>query len=92
MPSLVAKHDVDGIYSADPRQDPAARRYERLSFAEAISKDLRVMDPTAFILARDRDLTLHVFDIAQDTAMIRILEGDVVGTEISNAESVQGDA
>ena len=90
---LVAKHNVDGVYSADPRQDPAARRYERLSFAEAISKDLRVMDPTAFILARDHDLTLHVFDIAQDAAMIRILEGDVVGTEISNAaDSIQSDA
>ena len=47
---FVAKHNVDGVYSADPRQDPAARRYERLSFAEAISKDLRVMDPTALIL------------------------------------------
>ncbi len=57
---LVAKHGVDGVYTADPRIDPTARRYDRLSFSEAIAKDLRVMDPSAFILARDHKLTLHV--------------------------------
>jgi uridylate kinase len=82
---MVAKHGVDGVYSADPKRDPTARLYKQLSFAEAIAKDLRVMDPTAFILARDHDLPLHVFDIAQEGAMIRVVEGEAVGTEISNA-------
>jgi uridylate kinase len=80
---LVAKHGVDGVYSADPKVDPAAQRYERLSFGEAIAKDLRVMDPSAFILARDHGLPLHVFDIGQDGAMVRILDGEAIGTEIS---------
>jgi uridylate kinase len=82
---MVAKNGVDGVYTADPRKDPAARRYDRLSFNDAIAKDLRVMDPSAFILARDHDLPLHVFDIAQTGAMTDILNGEAVGTEISNA-------
>ncbi len=80
---LVAKHGVDGVYSADPKLDPAAHRYERLSFGEAIAKDLRVMDPSAFILARDHGLPLHVFDIGQVGAMVGILDGEAIGTEIS---------
>ena len=49
---LVAKHGVDGVYTADPRHDRSAARYETLSYADAIARDLRVMDPSAFILAR----------------------------------------
>lgn len=81
---MVAKNGVDGVYSADPNQDPQAQRYERLTFSEVIAKDLRVMDPSAFILARDHDLPLHVFDIASSGAMPQILGGQSVGTEISN--------
>jgi len=81
---LVAKNGIDGVYTADPRNDPDARRYDRLNFNDAIAKDLRVMDPAAFILARDHNLPLHVFDIAQAGIMTRILNGDSVGTEITN--------
>jgi uridylate kinase len=80
---FVAKHGVDAVYSGDPRVDPKARRYERLSFAEAIERDLRIMDPAAFILARDNNLTLHVFGIAQPGAMLAILDGASVGTQIA---------
>jgi uridylate kinase len=80
---LVAKHGVDGVYSGDPRQDPDARRYERLSFAEAIAGDLRVMDPAAFILARDHGLTLHVFAVEHAGAMRAIVAGEPVGTKIT---------
>ena len=86
---LVAKHGVDGVYSADPRLEPGARRYDTLSFQEAIASDLRVMDPSAFILARDHDLTLHVFDIRQPGAMRSIIDGARVGTEISNRVEAQ---
>lgn len=82
---MVAKNGVDGVYSADPKHDPDAQRYDRLSFSEVIARDLRVMDPSAFILARDHDLPLHVFDIARSGAMTQILNGQSVGTEISNA-------
>ncbi len=82
---LVAKQGVDGVYSADPRSHPDARRYATLSFDEAIAKDLRVMDPSAFILARDHQLPLHVFDIQEKAAMLRILDGEHVGTEITHS-------
>ncbi len=84
---LVAKQGVDGVYTADPRTDPTARRYTTLSFDEAIAKDLRVMDPSAFILARDHRLPLHVFDIEEKTAMTRILAGEPVGTKITHSRS-----
>jgi uridylate kinase len=79
---LVAKNGVDGVYSDDPHLDPTARRYERLTFAEAITNDLRIMDPSAFILARDHDLILHVFDIQRTGAMAAIVDGMHVGTQI----------
>jgi uridylate kinase len=81
---LVAKQGVDGVYTADPRTDPTAVRYATLSYADAITHDLRVMDPSAFILARDHGLPLHVFDIEAPSAMTRILAGESVGTEISS--------
>ena len=81
---MVAKNGVDGVYTADPSTDPEAKRYDHLSFNDAIAGDLRVMGPSAFILARDHDLPLHGFDIAQAGAMTKILNGLTVGTEISN--------
>jgi uridylate kinase len=80
---LVAKHGVDGVYTGDPRVDPDATRYDRLTFAEAIARDLRVMDPAAFILARDHGLVLHVFDAGRTGAMRAIVAGVAVGTKIT---------
>jgi uridylate kinase len=82
---LVAKHGVDGVYEADPRLDATAARFDTLSYADAIARDLRVMDPSAFILARDHDLPLHVFDIAHPGAMPAIVRGERVGTLITSA-------
>jgi uridylate kinase len=81
---LVAKHGVDGVYSSDPQADPSAVRYEELSFSDAIARDLRVMDPSAFILARDHGLPLHVFDVERAGAMADILRGEPLGTRISS--------
>jgi uridylate kinase len=80
---LVAKHGVDAVYSADPQLEPGAERFERLSYDEVIAKDLRVMDPSAFILAREHGLPLHIFDVERAGAMTAILAGERVGTEIS---------
>jgi uridylate kinase len=79
---LVAKHGVDGVYTSDPHVDAHARRFDRLTFADALAADLRVMDQAAFILARDHGLTLHVFDVARAGAMAAILAGEPVGTRI----------
>jgi len=67
--------NVDGVYSADPKKDPKAKRYERLSHQEAIEKDLRVMDSTAFALARENDMPIIVFSIAEKGAIEAVLRG-----------------
>lgn len=81
---LVAKHGVDGVYDTDPRQNAEARRYERLPYDEVLSRRLAVMDQTAFILARDHGLPLHVFDIEKDGLMAAICRGEHHGTEINS--------
>ena len=81
---LVAKHGVDGVYDTDPRQNPAARRYARLTYDEALAAGVRVMDTSAFVLANEQGLTMHVFDVAAAGVMRRICEGEELGTRISN--------
>ncbi|HZL85909.1 MAG TPA: UMP kinase [Candidatus Krumholzibacteria bacterium] len=71
---------VDGIYDSDPLKNPAAVRYERLTYDEALSRDLRVMDSTAFSLSRDNDLPIIVFDLNAAGALLRIVSGEEVGT------------
>jgi uridylate kinase len=67
--------NVDGVYSADPKKDPSAERYERLSHQQAIEKDLRVMDSTAFALARENGMPIIVFSIHEAGAIAAVLRG-----------------
>jgi uridylate kinase len=67
--------NVDGIYTADPKKDPNARRYDKLSHQEAIEKDLRIMDSTAFALARENRMPIIVFSIAENGAIEAVLRG-----------------
>ena len=67
--------NVDGVYTADPKKDPKAKRYDRLSHQEAIEKDLRVMDSTAFALARENKMPIIVFSIAEKGAIEAVLRG-----------------
>ena len=71
---------VDGVYSADPKKDPKATRYSTISFDEAISKNLQVMDATAFALCRDQKLPIKVFSIVKSGALRRVIEGADEGT------------
>ncbi len=71
---------VDGIYTADPNKDHLATRYERISFNEAISKNLEVMDATAFALCRDQKLPIRVFSINKLGALHRAVAGENEGT------------
>ncbi|SBT05245.1 uridylate kinase [Candidatus Accumulibacter aalborgensis] len=74
---------VDGIYSADPRKDPLAVRYDRISFDEAIGQNLGVMDATAFALCRDQKLPINVFSIFKPGALKRVTMGENEGTLVS---------
>ncbi|CAB1368059.1 UMP kinase [Denitratisoma oestradiolicum] len=71
---------VDGIYTADPKQDPLATRFARISFDEAIGRDLKVLDSTAFALCRDQKLPINVFSIFKPGALKRIVMGEDEGT------------
>ena len=71
---------VDGVYSADPKKDPTATRYTRISFDEAISKNLQVLDATAFALCRDQKLPIRVFSILKPGALKRVVMGEDEGT------------
>ena len=81
--ALLKGTQVDGVYSADPRKDPTAVRYEHVTFQEAISKGLEVMDTAAFALARDNGLPIIVFDVHEPGALARIVAGEAVGTLVS---------
>jgi uridylate kinase len=81
--ALLKGTQVDGVYSADPRRDPNARRYEHVTFQEVLSKGLAVMDTAAFALARDNGLPIIVFDIHEPGALARIVAGEPVGTLVS---------
>ncbi|MBN2865502.1 MAG: UMP kinase [Thiotrichales bacterium] len=74
---------VDGIYTADPKKDPSATRYASLSYDEVIQKNLQVMDQTAFVLCRDHQMPIRVFDMFKENAVIRIVQGDDEGTLVS---------
>lgn len=80
---LLAKHGVDGVYSADPRVDSSAKRYSSISYEDAINNNLQVMDQSAFILARDYGAPMHVFDFELDGVMTAICNGEDVGTHVS---------
>jgi uridylate kinase len=67
--------NVDGVYSADPKKDPKATRYDRLSHQEALEKDLRVMDGAAFALARENRMPIIVFSVAEQGAIESVLRG-----------------
>ena len=71
---------VDGVYSADPKKDPAATRYTSITFDEAMGKNLEVMDATAFALCRDQKLPLKVFSIFKHGALKRVVNGEDEGT------------
>ena len=80
---LAAKNGVDGIYTADPRHDPTARRYKQINYDTVILKNLRAMDQSAVLLARDHGLPVHVFDFDTPGTLCQICSGEDVGTLIS---------
>jgi uridylate kinase len=71
---------VDGVYSADPRLEPTATRYDEVSFMEVVSKDLRVMDLTAITFCMDNGLPIRVFDLMEPGNIRRALSGESIGT------------
>ena len=71
---------VDGVYSADPEKDPAATRFDEISFEEVIHRDLKVMDQTAFTMCRENQLPIIVFNMNEIGNLKRIIQGERLGT------------
>lgn len=74
---------VDGVYTADPKKDPSAKRYDKLSFEEALQKELAVMDLAAFCQCRDYNIAIRVFNLFKPGALTRALNGDNEGTLVT---------
>jgi len=80
---LVGKNGVDGVYTADPRIDPEAKKIDYITFDEAIQKDLRVVDSTAFALCRDNGLPMRVFGMNEPGHVTQALLGAEIGTLVT---------
>lgn len=75
---------VDGVYTADPEKDPAAIKFEKITFSDVLTKGLNVMDTTAFTLSRENELPIVVFDMNKKDNLLKVCEGnDTVGTTVS---------
>lgn len=81
---LMGKNGVDGVYTADPRQEPTATKIDKLTFMEALSRGLAVMDNTALTLCMDNNIPIIVFNAMQTGIIERIVVGEQVGTLVSN--------
>jgi uridylate kinase len=75
---------VDGVYTADPKKDPTATRYETLTYQDVLAKDLRVMDASAIAMMRDTGIPIVVFSIREDDSLRRTLTGEGTCTIIQD--------
>ena len=80
---LVAKNGVDGVYDDDPNRNPDARRFDTLTYSEALRRDLKVIDGSALALCRDNGLTTRIFGMGGEGAVTRALMGDEIGTLVT---------
>jgi uridylate kinase len=81
--ALLKGTSVDGVYTADPKKDPGAERYDRLSYHEVLSRNLRVMDASAIALMRDNDIPIVVFSIRERGNLLKVVRGEGVHTTIT---------
>ncbi len=87
---LLKATKVDGIYTADPVTEPDAKRYDGLSFDQVLAENLKVMDATAIVMCRENDLPLIVFSINNPGDLVRLVDGESLGTSVANRLSPTG--
>jgi uridylate kinase len=80
---LMSKNGVDGVYSADPRLDPTATKFDDLTFEDALQRGLRVADATAFALCQENKLPMVVFGMEPEGNILRVVQGERIGTLVS---------
>ena len=80
---LMAKNRVDGVYSADPRKDPSATKFDHITYLDALNRGLQIMDSTALTFCMDNDLPIVVFDLFEPGNAARIIAGEQIGTLVT---------
>lgn len=80
---LMGKNKVEGVYDSDPRKNPNAKRFEKITYDQILEKKLQVMDLTATSMARDNNISLIVFNIAEKDAILKAIEGTITHTEVT---------
>jgi uridylate kinase len=80
---LVKGTKVDGVYTADPKKDPGAKRYDRLTFDRVINDKLNVMDTTAVVMCRENNVPIRVFNLQEPGELLRLARGGDVGTLVA---------
>jgi uridylate kinase len=80
---LLKATKVDGVYSADPKKDSSAQRFEHLSYDQVIERKLAVMDTAAIALCRDHKIPLRIYDMSREGDLMRIMQGEPIGTLVS---------
>jgi uridylate kinase len=80
---LIKATKVDGVYTADPKKDASARRYDHLTFDRVIADRLNVMDTTAVVMCRENNVPIRVFDLHAGGALVRLARGEAVGTLVT---------
>ena len=80
---LLKATKVDGIYDSDPKKNPDAKRFDVLTYDEVLKRNLQVMDTAAFALCRDSDVPLRIYDMGREGALMRILQGEDIGTLVT---------
>jgi uridylate kinase len=89
---LMVKNKVDGVYDADPAKEPGARRFETLSYVDALSRRLKVMDSTAVSLCLEHNLPIIVFDLLAPESIARAARGEKIGTLVDDIQTVLADS
>ena len=80
---LLKATQVDGVYSADPKKDPKAKKYDKITYSEAINKNLKIMDISAFLLCMENDIDIYVFDFHKKGNLKKVLSKQKIGTIVS---------
>ena len=81
----MGKNGVDGVYTADPKVDPTARKLDTLTYSDALVQGLKVVDSTAFSLCMDNNVTMRVFGMSEEGNVTRALIGENIGTVVTTA-------
>ena len=86
--AILKATNVDGVYSADPKKDAAARRFEHISYQQVLAQELAVMDLTAIVLCKENALPLIVFDASESRTLTRLAAGERIGTRVDDLEAL----